>query len=148
MSVTHQTLHITQVISAPLDTVWAAFQDTSSRSKWSVPKGDGLVYSTDDFRPGGLASYRCGPSGDLNVAGEIGYVQILPRELVVHTDTVTTDGTLLATALVTWTFEPHDDGALVTIVDQVASFVGQDMIDGHRNGHTKALAQLAEFLSE
>lgn len=146
MSVTHQTLDISQVIPAPLDTVWAAFQDTTSRSVWSVPKGDDLVYSKDDFRPGGRASYRCGPSGDLNVAGEIEYIQIIPHELVVHTDTVSTGGALLATALVTWTFEPHDDGALVTIVDQVASFVGQDMIDGHRNGHTIALAQLAEFL--
>ena len=90
MSVTHQTLDISQVIPAPLDTVWAAFQDTTSRSVWSVPKGDDLVYSKDDFRPGGRASYRCGPSGDLNVAGEIEYIQIIPHELVVHTDTVST----------------------------------------------------------
>ncbi|MFD4369514.1 hypothetical protein [Rhodococcus sp. NPDC058521] len=34
------------------------------------------------------------------------------------------------------------DTVLVAVLDQVASFVGAGMIDGHRNGHTKALEQL------
>ena len=46
----------------------------------------------------------------------------------------------------TWEFEPKEGGALVKITSQLASFVGQGMIDGNRNGHAKALEQLSKFL--
>lgn len=36
---------------------------------------------------------------------------------------------------------------MVSIIDQVVSFVGTGMINGHRNGHRIALEQLSAFLT-
>lgn len=47
----------------------------------------------------------------------------------------------------TWVFDPAGDETLVTITCQLVSYVGQGMVDGNRNGHAKALAQLSEFLA-
>lgn len=67
--------------------------------------------------------------------------------LIVHTDTVTTNGHLLAAALLTWEFaDDHDGCTTVKVTNQVTSFVGDSMIDGHRNGHLKALGQLNDFV--
>lgn len=142
----HETVRVSREFGQPLPVVWKAFADTGSRARWSVPEGEELVYDVDDLRSGGLARYRCGDPGVLQFAAEMEYVQVVPEECVVHTDTVRTDGTLLSTALVTWIFAPTPTGTEISIVDQVVSFAGPGMIDGHRNGHAKALAQLAAFL--
>ncbi|WP_375002778.1 SRPBCC domain-containing protein [Aeromicrobium sp. CTD01-1L150] len=147
MSVEHATIDLEQRVDASVRAVWAAFSDPVVRARWSVPDGEEQVCLDDDFTPGGRGRYRCGSPGVLEFQGEIEYVQIEPERLVVHTDTVRTDDGLLATALLTWRFE--DLGADVTrveVVDQVVSFVGPGMIEGHRNGHRIALAQLAGLL--
>lgn len=54
---------------------------------------------------------------------------------------------ILSTAIITWTLTAIPTGARVELVDQVVSFVGQGMIDRHRNGHEICLRQLGEFLS-
>lgn len=146
MSVMHETIHLSQTVTAPLDATWAAFTDTSTRAMWSVPEGEEQVYDHDDFRPQGRARYRCGAPGKLEFRGEIEYVQVLPAELIVHTDTVWVDDTLLSTALLTWSFTADGNATTVAITDQVISFVGPDMIEGHRNGHRQALAQLDRIL--
>ncbi|WP_298416452.1 hypothetical protein, partial [Brevibacterium sp.] len=59
---------------------------------------------------------------------------------------LTREGQVLSTAIITWTFEATSSGTRVDLVDQVVSFVGQGMIDGHRNGHEICLRQLGEHL--
>src|SRR5699024_6600622 len=108
----------------------------------------------DDLRPGGLATYRCGLPGELAFRVETEYLVVEPERLVVHTETVHSDGRPLATGVLTWQFEERSDGdgtadtmSTLALTNQITSFVGGDMIEGSRNGHGIALAQLAALLA-
>lgn len=146
MTCLHDTLDFNRTIAAPVDRVWAAYADVAARSAWSVPAGEVIVYDTADFAAGGADTYRCGPPGDLVNAGTHHYHLIEPQRRLIYTDTVHREGQLMAVALLRWEFEDLGDSTRVTIVDQVTSLVGSGMIDGHRNGHTMALDQLAAYL--
>lgn len=111
-----------------------------------MPSGEQMVIDHDDLRPGGTGSYRCGPPGSLDVSGDVAYLVVAPGELLVHTDTIRSGDAVLAAALLTWTFAEEDGLTRVEIVDQVTSFVGPGIIDGHRNGHRLALEQLGRWL--
>ncbi|GAA1139592.1 SRPBCC domain-containing protein [Nesterenkonia lutea] len=146
VTIVHDTVQVSRSIRIPLDKAWAAYQDTARRAEWGVPAGEQMVYSRDQLTRGGLTEYRCGTPGELqyHVRGE--YLVVEPESLVVHTETVTTGDELLSSSLVTWEFRENLDGSLVSITNQVTSFVGQEMIDGTRNGHSIALNQLATLL--
>ena len=142
----HETLTFTAVLADPMETVWAAVADPGARAQWSVPAGEQMVVDHDDLRPGGAGSYRCGPPGSLDISGELAYLVVEPEQLLVHTDTIRSGDDVLATALLTWTFSEEGGLTRVEIVDQVVSFVGPGIIDGHRNGHRLALEQLGRWL--
>lgn len=146
IAIAHDTLKFSQSINASLSAVWVAFSDSAQRSVWGAPAGDAQVYDESDFREGGRDVYRCGPPRALDFHGVVNYMQIVPGSLIVHTDTVVVKDQLLAIALLTWQFETHGATTQVRLTDQVTSFVGSDMIAGQRNGHTKALEQLCNFV--
>lgn len=146
ISLAHETLRFTQTIKAPLPAVWEAFADPTRRALWGVPAGEVQVYDEADFRVGGRDRYRCGPPETLEFHGVADYVQVVPQSLIVHTDTVSAGDQMLACALLSWQFDADGETTLVRLTDQVTSFVGTGMVDGHRNGHAKALAQLKRFL--
>lgn len=142
-----ETIRLSTEIARPRGDVWAAFADTAARTKWGVPAGDALIYDHDDFRTAGRAEYRCGSPGELEFSAVIDYIRIEEKSFAVHTDTVWRGDEPLATGLITWSFTDVPAGTLVTIVNQVVSFVGTGMIEGHRNGHRIALEQLDAFLA-
>lgn len=147
MPVQHATIEVEQLVRADVGSVWSAYADPVTRARWSVPAGEAMSIDHDDLRDGGAGRYRCGEPGVLPFTGVVGYVRVVPGKLVVQTETVHAGDELLASALVTWRFRAHEDQTLVSIVDQVTSFVGEGMIEGHRNGHRLALEQLAQHLA-
>lgn len=144
----HDTVRLTQHVDASAAEAWEAYADAATRARWSVPAGERMVYDESDFHEGGRDHYRCGSPEDLEFHAEVEYTKIVPQELVVYAETVRSEGQPLATGIVTWEFEPDSTGTLVTVTNQVVSFVGTEMIDGNRNGHTKALEQLSQHLAE
>ena len=147
-ALTHDTVRLTQHIDASVADAWAAYADSARRAKWSVPAGEKMVYDEASFREGGRDRYRCGSPENLEFHAEVEYTKILSQELIVYAETVNNEGNPLATGIVTWEFEPESMGTLITITSQIVSFVGAGMIDGNRNGHTKALEQLSRHLAE
>lgn len=147
MNPTTDTIRLSTEITRPRGGVWAAFADTEARQQWSAPAGERLIYDRDDFRTGGSAEYRCGSPEALEFSAAIDYIHVEEEEFAVHTDTVWHGNELLATGMITWSFADVPAGTSVTIVNQVVSFVGGDMIDGSRNGHRIALEQLGAFLT-
>lgn len=147
MDAIHDILRFTRDCPRPIDTVWAAYADVASRVQWSVPSGDEIVYDAADFTAGGQDDYRCGPPGDLSNSGSHRYHLIESPERIVYSDLVHRNGQLMAVALLTWEFRASNLGTRVNVVDQVTSFVGQGMIEGHRNGHEKTLDQLIEWIA-
>lgn len=144
----HDTIRLNRRIDAPVADVWNAYADSVARAQWSVPAGEKLVYEQTDFREGGHDSYRCGPPETLTFRAEVEYSRIVPNELIVYSETVKHEGQPIATGHVTWEFESDTEATLVTITSQIVSFVGSEMIDGNRNGHTKALEQLGRHLAD
>lgn len=146
--IAHDTITLDRRINAPIAAVWDAYADPAKRARWSVPAGEVMVYDEADFREEGRDRYRCGPPESLDFHAYAEYRRIVPHALVVYTETVRTEGQPLATGVLTWEFELNGAETLVKITSQLVSYVGQGMIDGNRNGHTKALEQLKEFLVE
>ncbi|SDS85781.1 Uncharacterized conserved protein YndB, AHSA1/START domain [Brevibacterium siliguriense] len=131
----------------PVSRVWNAFADSDERVQWGVPEGEEMVCDIDEFRPGGAIRARCGSPGVLEFVSTGLYFALAPERHIVTTETLTRHDEILSTAIITWTLTATPAGTRVELVDQVVSFVGQGMIDGHRNGHDICLRQLGEFLS-
>jgi len=146
-TIAHETLTISRTIAAPVADLWDAYADAAIRAQWSVPEGEAMVYDAADFREGGRDLYRCGPPEALEFHAVVDYVRIVPHRLIVYAERVRTDEQALAAGLLTWEFEEHGDGTRVVITCQMASFVGEGMIEGNRNGHTAALDQLEKLLA-
>ncbi|GAA1848315.1 hypothetical protein [Brevibacterium marinum] len=83
----------------------------------------------------------------LEFSAAMSYICIEEGSYAVCTDTVWSGQDLLGTALITWTFSDVPAGTRVSIVDQVVSFVGPDMIEGSRNGHRIVLEQLGALFA-
>lgn len=143
----HETHTMEQLVAAPVAAVWAAYADPDVRAQWAVPEGEAQVFDSDGLRTGGAADYRCGDPSALQFQGRVHFVLVEPESLIVHTETVSSDGAPLSAAQITWRFIDEGEQTRVEVVDQVTSFVGPEMIEGHRNGHTKALQQLAQRFS-
>lgn len=134
-------------IEHPVAAVWNAFADTGQRVRWGVLEGEEMVCDIDEFRPGGSIRARCGSPGALEFVSTGQYCALVTERHIVTTETLTRDDEILSTAIITWTLTATSTGTRVELVDQVVSFVGQGMIDGHRNGHDICLRQLGEFLN-
>ena len=146
--IVNDTLTLERHINAPITAVWDSYVDPAKRTRWSVPVGEAMVYVEDNFREQGRDRYRCGPPENINFHVDVQYSRIVPPTIIVYTETVRAEGQPLATGVLTWEFESTRDGTLVKVTSQLVSFVGQGMIDGNSNGHTKALEQLSYFLVE
>ena len=134
-------------IDHPTSAVWKAFADIDQRVRWGVPEGEEMICDVDEFRPGGSIRARCGTPGALEYYSAGQYCAVEPERWLVTTETLTRDGQILSTAIIAWTFAATSTGTRVDLVDQVVSFLGQGMIDGHRNGHDICRRQLGDFLS-
>lgn len=145
LDVVQQTIHIERHIDSPISTVWGAYSDAGSRSEWGVPAGEAMVYEHDDLRSGGQARHRCGDPDKLQFLVETDYFFVSPSEVVVQNESTWLGEQLLSVALITWAFDGSHRETVVTVTAQVTSLVGQDMLDGTRNGHNIALDQLAKF---
>jgi len=143
----HATITLQHSYSAPPERVFAEFADPVARARWSAPSNDVLIYDEADFRIGGKDVFRCGPKGDPKFGGETRYLDIVPNERVVSSETVDVSGERLAVALTTLDFEPTEDGTNLTITIQVVSFVGPDMIHSYESGNKSALKNLSQHLS-
>jgi uncharacterized protein YndB with AHSA1/START domain len=143
----HATIQLQESYSAAPERVFAEFADPAARARWSAPSNDALIYDEADFRIGGRDVFRCGPKGDPKFRGETQYLDIVPNERVVSSETVEMGGRRLAVALTTLTFEPAADGTRLTVTLQIVSFVGSDMIRGYESGNKSALRNLSVHLN-
>jgi uncharacterized protein YndB with AHSA1/START domain len=141
----HATITLEHSYSAPVERVFSQFADPVARAAWSAPSEEVLVYDESDFRVGGKDVFRCGPKGNPKFRGETRYLQIVPNERVVSSETLDTDQPL-AVALTTLEFEPTNGGTNLTVTVQIVSFAGPDMIRGYESGNKSALENLSRHL--
>ncbi|MDQ4053654.1 MAG: SRPBCC domain-containing protein [Actinomycetota bacterium] len=114
----------TRVVDGPPTAVFAALVDADARTAWLPPAGMTGRFDRFDARPGG--GYRLvltyddstvrGKSGANSDVADVRFVEIDPPGRVVEeTDFVSADPAFSGTMTLTWTVDPHPDGARVTV---------------------------------
>ena len=145
--VNHDTIILERTYEAKPARLFEAFASPQARMRWNVPSANvDLVYDEADFRIDGLDIGRYGPRGNLVYRVETRYRDIVPQKRIVLTEVVSQGGNALCFALITVEFLPADIGTRLILTDQVASFGGRSMIEGHKAGHAGALDNLAAEL--
>lgn len=145
--ISHGTVHVQRTIEAHVDRVYAAFADPKEREAYAAPSETAVfIYDETDFRVGGRDVARCGPKADPRFRVETRYIAIAPLQHVVSAETIHDGEMLLATNITTVEFEASQQRTTVSIAVQVASFVGQGMIDNTKGGHEGSLANMAKYL--
>ena len=145
----HATLVFEREIPAPVEQVFAAFADPAARARWGAPSDHtALIYDEADFREGGQDRFRCGTKADPKIHGTTRYLEIVAPLRVVASETIVTDGKRLCASLTTLELTP--DGQQKTRLKhttQLASFIGADMVKGHKTGTNASLDNLVRFFS-
>ena len=144
----HATLVFEREIPAPVEQVFAAFADPAARARWGAPSDNtALIYDEADFREGGQDRFRCGSEADPNIHGTTRYLEIVAPFRVVSSETIVTDGKRLCASLTTLELTPDGEKTRLKNTTQLASFIGADMVQGHKTGTHASLDNLVRFFS-
>jgi uncharacterized protein YndB with AHSA1/START domain len=145
----HATLIFEREIAVPQDAVFAAFADPAARALWGVPSDTAVViYDEADFRTGGQDRFRCGSRANPNIHGVTRYLEIALNRRVVSSETIAVDGKCLCVSLTTLELIPDGNGTRLKNTTQLASFIGQDMVEGHTSGTNASLDRLVQYLEK
>ena len=145
--VLHATLVFERTLPAPVSDVYAAFANANARATWGAPSPTTVVrYLADHFVEGGEDIYRCGPRDSPDIDASVRYLEIQANLRIVFSEMLTTQGAKLCASLATVEFQPSGSNTRIQHTTQVVSFVGQDMIDGFRQGIGASLNNLARYL--
>lgn len=145
--VLHTTLHVDRRLPAPIDRVWEAYADVEQRRHWSVPPGDEVEYEASDFTVGGTDRYRCGPPGELVNQVTTRYLSVDAPHSFVAVNELRRDDAPVACDITRWLLTADGDATIVSMVVQVTSLVGADVLAGYESGHELTLQHLQDFLA-
>ena len=140
------TLVFERAVPATIERVFEAFADAKLRVAWSAPTDTAtIIYDQEDFRVGGVDRFRCGSKDNPNIHGTTTYIEIVPLKRIVQMETIDMQGRRLAASLSTLELTPSGKHTSLKNTVQVTSFIGEDMIKGHEQGHTGSLNMLVQF---
>lgn len=142
----HEKLEFERRIPATLERVFEAYSNFEQRAKWGTPSDSAvIIYDEADFREGGSDRFRCGAKSNPNIHVKAQYLSIVPGLRIVWSEITAMDGKSLSASLNTVTFRQDGNDTHLGLTVQIASFVGQDIIDGHRKGNAAALDNLSSW---
>jgi len=143
----HGTIVVEQTINVPVARSYGAFAKATEREAWAAPSDTAaFIYDETDFRVGGRDVARCGAKADPRFRVETRYVDIVPMQRIVSTETIHEVDKLLAVNITTIEFVPDDQRTRMKITVQVTSFVGKAMIENTKAGHAGSLRNMAHYL--
>lgn len=147
MTTLYETLVFEREIAAPVEKVFAAFADPVERAKWGKPSdGSVLIYDEEDFREGGEDRFRCGAKANPNIHGTTRYLDIVANRRIVSSETIEMNGKRLCASMTTVEFTADGGKTKLKSTTQLASFVGEDMVKGHKSGTNGSLDNLVRYL--
>ena len=143
----HGTIGVEHTINVPAASAYGAFANAKEREAWAAPSETAIfIYDETDFRVGGRDVARCGAKSDPRFRVETRYVDIVPTQRIVSTETIHEADKLLATNITTIEFLPDGQRTRIKVTAQVTSFVGKVMIDNTKAGHAGSLSNMAKYL--
>jgi uncharacterized protein YndB with AHSA1/START domain len=144
----HTTLVFEREIPAPVDAVFAAFADPVARAAWGAPSDTAvLIYDAADFREGGQDCFRCGSKADPNIHGVTRYLDIIANRRIVSSETIVVNGKRLCASLTTLELAPDGEKTQLKSTTQLASFIGEDLVKGHKAGNNASLDNLVQYFA-
>lgn len=149
MPIHHDTLVFERRIDATPAEVFTAYADRSRREAWSAPSDASEVkIDAVDFRTGGSERGRCGSKGDLRWATEVAYHAVEANRRIVFTEALKEGASILTVALIAFDLQADGErGTKLAVTDQIASFIGPEGVQGHKDGYRQALDNLARCLA-
>lgn len=142
-TVVHDTVIVERRYAAAPARVFAAFADVDVRARWSVPKGDRIVYTSADFTVGGRDLFVCGPADAMVFRGDIRYEDIVADRRIVYVERMAEGERPIAASLVTVEFEPDASGTHLIMTAQIAALDGSPIAAGSADGWRAVLENLA-----
>ena len=142
----HETITIDRLINASTEQVFSAWSDTTARTQWGPPSDtEAIKILESDFRRGGMDVSMCGEKEDLRFRVETIYHDIQNNNRLLFTERVLSEDNLLCVSQVTVILEEQNSKTQLSLTIQIASLVGNEMIEGNRNGWTVAMENLSKF---
>jgi len=142
-TVVHDTVIVERRYPAAPARVFAAFADVDVRARWSVPRGDRIVYTASDFTVGGRDLFVCGPADAIVFRGDIRYEDIVADRRIVYVERMAEGERPIAASLITVEFEPDGSGTHLIMTAQIAALDGSQIVVGSVDGWRAVLENLA-----
>ena len=146
-----KTVTLEKSLPASPEDVFRAYTDPKAREAWSAPDDTTEIRILEsNVRTGGSERGICGTRGEeLNWRMDVAYHLVEEGKLITFTEELWDAENMLTIALITFDLNQASDGTTILhLTDQVTSFVGKGGVQGHRDGYTKALDNLASMLTE
>ena len=146
-NVTHATFTLERSYPVPPARVFAAWADPAAKARWFTP-GPGSGHELE-FRVGGREVATGGPDGGPAMRFETLYRDIVPRQRIVYTSTLSTESDLMTVSLTTVEFTPGEDGGTrLVLTEQGAYLDGHEQPAWREEGTASQLDALAAELKE
>jgi uncharacterized protein YndB with AHSA1/START domain len=125
--VVHSTFTLERTFPKPPEVVFTAFSDPAKLRRWfAESKYNQAEKFSADFRVGGeqLFRYRmtAGPVAGMVIENRSHYHVILPNERIVEAATMSMEGKCITCSLVTFEFNPTEEGTELIVTHQGAFF--------------------------
>lgn len=144
-------LEIVRLIQAPRSLVFKAWTDPKQLSQWWGPLGFSCPVSEWDARPGGTIRVEMQATDGTRYPMGGNYELIEePRRLVLYTQALHADGSILLRNRVTVTFEEVGAKTRQTLRVKVvqATQMARPMVEGHSQGWSESLLRLGILLDQ
>lgn len=145
----HDTIRIHRRFDAAVGRVFAAWKDTAALERWCCPGDHGWSgrIKEHDFCVGGRKVMVFGPVGAPPYTEDSRYLDIVPDERIIVSETIVNDGRRISASLITLEFAEDHGATALTITDQIAALDGADSADARRGGWEEVLDKLSAELS-
>ncbi len=148
-SIAHATLVMERTYAAAPARVFAAWESTEARARWSAPADDIVIkYEQADFREGGRDVVRCIEPGQADFIAEVTYLDIVRDKQLVFAESVSNGDRHVSAALISVQFTPASAGTHLHLTLQIAAFDESGMEAGYQHGWAAALDNLAKEFSQ
>jgi uncharacterized protein YndB with AHSA1/START domain len=115
-TVKHDTFTIERTYNASVARVFDAWSDPKAKARWFA--GEGNEHELD-FRVGGVeVNHATAPGGGPRMTFESHYQDIVPRERIVYSSTLSADGRLATVSLTTIELHADGDNTRLVLVEQ------------------------------
>jgi len=143
MSKPFATLTFERMVSAPVETLWAAWTAPAARAVWAPPAPSVVVeFLEADTRVGGREISLCKVDGESDNRCEVGWLVLQPSARSVNYEVISCEGVDLSAALVTADFSGDGAESRIAVTVQLSS-LAEDMEPGYRQGYDAGLDNLA-----